>query len=87
MTYSKDNIKTMVKFNRTARKGMRCLPSTYPKYCGKPPSRAHAHVKRDTEETNAIFPAMHMIMIPAIMAVVPGSERPVDSYTMPTIGL
>lgn len=55
-------------------------------YFDLPPSRAQAHVKRDTEDTVPIFPETPNITIPDTMAVVAWLD-PVVLSKMVTKGL
>lgn len=51
-----------------------------------PPSRAHAHVRRDTDESTPMFPEIPRMTIPEVIAVV-ALVDPVVFRRMVTIGL
>lgn len=51
-----------------------------------PPSRAHAHVRRDTDEITPIFPEMPTMTVPEFIAVVAFMD-PVVLRRMVTMGL
>lgn len=58
----------------TERTGMRYLGSTYAKYEGKAPSRAHAHVSLETEATEPMVPEIMVVKIPPNMADAPATD-------------
>lgn len=58
----------------TERTGMRYLGSTYAKYEGKAPSRAHAHVSLETEATEPMVPEIMVVKIPPSMADAPATD-------------
>lgn len=53
---------------------MRYLGSTYAKYEGKAPSRAHAHVSLETEATEPMVPEIMVVKIPPNMADAPATD-------------
>lgn len=63
-----------------------CKTVYHVKLRDSPPSRAQAHVRRDTDESTPIFPEIPRIIMPEVIAVV-ALVDPVVLRRMVTIGL